>query len=109
MEGNMETANIDGSFDQIVRDNPIDKYLIVDFWAPWCAPCKAMVPILSQIESENKDRVDILKVNIEEHQKLAEKFDVQGLPFFVIFKGNNIFRSFSGTKTKRDILGALNG
>ena len=105
----MDIQNIENSFEEIVQNNPLDKYLIVDFYTEECVPCKSMVPILSQIENENKGKINVLKITAEEHPSLAHKFDIQGVPFIVIFKGHSMLNSFIGTRSKGDLLRAVYG
>ena len=71
------------SFNEIVNQNvPV----LVDFYADWCGPCKSMAPILKQLKSELKDSVKIIKINVDTNQALAAKYQVQGVPTFMVFK-----------------------
>ena len=60
--------------------------VLVDFWAPWCKPCLFAAPVLKEIHDELSDAFDVAKVNVEEHPELGERFDVQGIPCFVLFR-----------------------
>ena len=71
-------------FDDIVMKN--DKPVLVDFWAPWCAPCKALAPTLDDLAQEYADEMEIVKVDVEANPKLAERFDVRGIPLLLIVK-----------------------
>ena len=74
-------------FQQKVLDS--DKVVLVDFWADWCPPCRMMVPILEKVADKMAGDVDIVKVNIEQHEEnaqLAAKYGVQGIPNLLIFK-----------------------
>jgi thioredoxin len=62
------------------------KPVLVDFWAPWCKPCLFAAPVLKEIHDELADVFDVAKVNIEDHSALGERFDVQGIPCFVLFR-----------------------
>lgn len=71
------------SFNEIINQNvPV----LVDFYADWCGPCKSMAPILKQLKSELKDSVKIVKINVDTNQPLAAKYQVQGVPTFIVFK-----------------------
>lgn len=71
------------SFDDAVSAN---KPVVVDFWAPWCGPCKAITPILEELATELGDSVSITKVNVDENQELAAKYGVRAIPTILFFK-----------------------
>ena len=60
--------------------------VLVDFWAPWCGPCRAMAPVLEAINLEQAGKVKIVKVNVDDNQQLAVRFSVQAIPTFILFK-----------------------
>jgi thioredoxin 1 len=64
----------------------VSKPLLVDFWAPWCKPCLFAAPVLKEIHEELADVFDVAKVNVEDHPDLGQRFDVQGIPCFVLFR-----------------------
>lgn len=70
-------------YNQILAQN---KYLLVDFYADWCAPCKKMAPYLAQIEQDLKGQLKLAKINADEHESLAEQLQVEGLPYLVLYK-----------------------
>jgi len=78
------------SFNDIINQNvPV----LVDFYADWCGPCKSMAPILKQLKSELKDKISIIKINVDTNQALAAKYQVQGVPTFMVFKqGKQVWR-----------------
>jgi thioredoxin 1 len=85
-------------FDEIVMKN--DKPVLVDFWAPWCAPCKALAPTLDELAAEYADEMEIVKVDIEANPKLAERFEVRGIPLLMVVKdGAETARTF-GTMSR---------
>ena len=75
------TANFDAEVLQAA--GPV----LVDFWAPWCGPCRAMAPVLDTISQEQEGKVKVVKVNVDDNQQLAVRFGVQAIPTLVIFKG----------------------
>ncbi len=73
---------------------------LVDFWAPWCAPCKIVAPILNEI-AESENRVTIAKVNVDMQKQLAQKYKIRNIPTLVMFKNGKEVRRYVGVKTKK--------
>ncbi len=82
--------------------------VLVDFWAPWCGPCKMIGPIIEEMAGEMGDDVVIGKVNVDNNQELAGQFGVKGIPTIMIFKGGEVVESFVGLRPKEDLVNALN-
>ncbi len=99
---NFASANFTN--DVINSDVPV----LVDFWAPWCGPCKMLGPIIEEIAGEMGDDVKLGKVNVDENQELAQQYGVRGIPTVMIFKGGEVISSFVGLRTKSDLVEALN-
>lgn len=87
-----EPINVtDSAFQKTVLESPIP--VIVDFWAPWCGPCRMVAPILEKIAKEYGDKLIVAKVNTDENQEWAGKYNVQGIPtMLMIFNGKIVHR-----------------
>ena len=92
------------TFQDIIKG---EKPTLVDFYADWCAPCKAMSPILKSVKSKMGDQIKILKINIDKNQAVANKFNVRGIPTFILFQSNEIKWRKSGLLEENSILEEL--
>ena len=81
--------------------------VLVDFWAEWCAPCKMIAPMLSEIADEYKGKVAIVKVNIDESPKTPQKFNVRGIPTLILFKNGQVEGQKVGALRKTDLAAFL--
>ena len=72
------------SFDEVV--NGSDKPVLIDFWASWCGPCRALSPVVEEISNDMADKLAVYKCNVEEEQDLAIKFQVMSIPTLILFK-----------------------
>ena len=82
--------------------------VIVDFWAPWCGPCKALTPILEEVANEAGDAAKIYKVNVDENTELAQQHGVQSIPTLLLYKQGSLSETIVGLKTKEELLGIVN-
>ena len=78
-------AGTDGNFDAEVLKSEV--LVLVDFWAPWCGPCRMVGPILDEIADENDGKLKVVKVNVDENPGLAQRYEVRGIPTMMFFKG----------------------
>jgi thioredoxin 1 len=77
-----------------------DKPVLVDFWADWCAPCKKVDPLLAEIATEMGDKVQIVKVNIDENPETTRAYRVMSVPTLTMFKGGEVVNSVTGARPK---------
>lgn len=89
--------------DAIKADVPV----LVDFWAPWCGPCKALGPTIDQIADEVGGNAKICKVNIDDSMEIAARFGIQNIPTILIFKNGEVAQKFVGLQQKATLLNAL--
>ena len=90
------------SFQADVLDNP--KPVMVDFWAEWCGPCRMVSPILDEIATEYADKIDIVKVNVDEEPQLAMQYGVTGIPMMAVFQGGTIAKQMVGARPQNAIV-----
>jgi len=81
--------------------------VLVDFWATWCMPCKAMAPVIEEIASQTQGKVKVGKVDIDENGSLANQFRVQSIPSILIFKDGQLMETFVGVQSKATLVNAL--
>jgi len=88
----------DATFEQDVLNS--EKTILVDFWAEWCGPCRAVSPILDQIAAEHSDKIDIVKLNVDENPQTAAKYQITSIPAMKVYKGGEVVKTVIGAKPK---------
>ena len=85
-----------------------DVPVLVDFWAPWCGPCKMIGPIVEELAQEFEGKIKVGKVNVDYNQELAGSFGIRGIPTVMLFKGGEVVNMFVGVRPKDDLVSAIN-
>ena len=104
----MDETNIidvdESNFNKKIIEASENKLIIVDFWAPWCGPCKQLTPMLEKVVKKSADKVILAKINIDENQQIASQLRIQSIPTVFAFKNKQIVNAFQGALPEADIM-----
>lgn len=98
----MEFVINEQNFEQEVVNSDIP--VLLDFWAPWCGPCKMLLPVIDEIAKEYDGKIKVGKVNTDENMSLSSKFQITSIPCLIIFKGGKAINKMVGFRPKNDIM-----
>lgn len=105
----MAGANVQKFTDDNFKGEVLDSSepVLVDFWATWCGPCRAIAPMIDQIAAENVGTIKVGKVDVDENRDVAMKYDIQSIPTLIIFKGGKPVQRMQGVQSKSKLQEAL--
>ncbi len=95
----------DAAFDEVVHNSNVP--ILVDFWAPWCAPCKMMAPITQELAGEYEDRAKICKLNTDDARDSAMEFGISAIPTIILFKDGQVQKKWVGLTSKKNLALAI--
>jgi len=95
----------DADFDEVVHNSDVP--VLVDFWAPWCGPCKMMAPILKEIADESAGKAKICKLNTDDARDSAVEFGINAIPTIILFKDGQVQKKWVGLTSKKDLAAAI--
>jgi len=97
----------DSTFDEVVHKSDVP--VLIDFWAPWCGPCRMMAPIVEEIANEYASRAKICRLNTDEARDSAVEFGINAIPTTILFKGSHVQKKWVGLTGKKELTSAING
>jgi thioredoxin 1 len=92
----------DNNFQKEVLEN--EGLVLIDFWAPWCGPCRMITPIVEEIGEEKKDVLKVMKLNVDEESATAQKYQIMGIPSLLLFKDGEVIETMVGLQAKESLL-----
>lgn len=91
----------DASFEAAVLKSPVP--VLVDFWAPWCGPCKMIAPLLEDIQNDYEGKLSVVKINVDDNKEVAGQFGVRGIPTLLLFKNGELADTHVGMASLQDL------
>jgi thioredoxin 1 len=101
----MSLATSDAAFKVDVLDSPVP--VLVDFWAPWCGPCRMMGPILDGVSEKAGDKAKVFKLNVDENRETAGRYSITAIPTVILFRNGKAEKEFVGVQPEKVYLDAL--
>ncbi len=95
----------DATFEAEVLNS--DKPVVVDYWAEWCGPCRMVAPVLEEIANEHGDKLEVVKLNIDENPAVAQRYQIMAIPTMNVFSGGQVVKQIVGAKPKSALLREL--
>ena len=99
MSGGVQEVNAQ-SFDELISTSTVP--VVVDFWAPWCGPCRMVGPVLEKLAEEHSDKISVAKVNVDDNQDIAARYGIMSIPTVIMFEGGAVKSQLIGARNQKD-------